>query len=109
MSGIRIPVPAPSWSTGAAHVFYTTGEDLEELLDNIGTIPHYDNTEDPERFLNEQKEEDGDGPEYWERVQIFKVTIERIPRSVLASAAGSVDRHSEPATERPKENPDANG
>lgn len=78
-------------------VFYSTGKNLDIFFGELSTVPHYDAAEDAERFLAEQRKEaesENDDPDYWDTVQIFKVTIEPVPRARIVDwKVGARVRH----------------
>lgn len=72
--GVPVPQPAP-------HIFFTTDEDLEELLENVNVAVYRSPDEAEDNLQADKRDDDPEEAEYWDAVQIFKVTIERVQRN----------------------------
>lgn len=74
----------------SARVFYATAESIGELIDDLTrTVAPDRSKEKAETFLLQSKidaVEDGDDPKYWDRVKIFKVTVEEVGRETRRGA-----------------------
>ena len=65
-------------------VFYSSAENVRDLLHLMGTVVQYHGPAEAVKFLEwckaEPIEVTGSPPEYWDRIKIFKVTVEEIAR-----------------------------
>ena len=65
-------------------VFYSSAESVRELLYLMDTVVQCNSPAQVVEFLEECKaepiEKTGSPPEYWDRIKIFKVTVEEIAR-----------------------------
>ncbi len=62
-------------------VFYSTAESQRDLVNTLKTTDQNRTAEQAERWLLRCKSEEQDDPAYWDRIRIFKVTIEEVPRA----------------------------
>ncbi len=65
------------------HVYFSTAEDLDELLDCMSTVQQDDTQERAELSLQQacaESKENGSPKKYWDSIRIFRVTIEEVKR-----------------------------
>lgn len=69
-------------------VFFCTGDTRKQVLremENSGSKPH--TFADAEAWLKKceaEHEDNGSPPSYWQKVKIFRVTVEEVPRTANA-------------------------
>ncbi len=65
------------------HVYFSTAESMDELLDGMSTVAQDDTQEEAELFLRQaraESKENGSPKKYWDSIRIFRVTIEEVKR-----------------------------